>query len=245
MEPTRPAPERALRPDDGRLARGRRSRARIREAARALFEERGFDRATLREIAARAGMGTSSIYRHVQSKEELLVQELADLQEEAWARFRRTDRRSAPARERIGRLFDAQHDLLARDADLTVVALRATTGPAARVSRRVLALQDRTVGLLAEILQAARLRGDLDRDVDVLAAARSLVHAATGGADRLGQRPALRGGLPRRGRVLGRAHVPRHRRPPGRRARRRIGDPPCPSSTSSRASPRRSPPTSR
>jgi AcrR family transcriptional regulator len=180
MEPNGPAPERGLRPDDGRLARGRASRARIRAAARALFDERGFDRATLREIAARAGMGASSIYRHVQSKEELLVQELADLQEEAWTRFRRTDRRSAPARERIGRLFAAQHDLLARDADLTVVALRATTWPAARVSRRVLALQDRTVGLLAEILQAGRVRGDLDRDVDVLAAARSLVHAATG-----------------------------------------------------------------
>ncbi len=180
MEPKRPVPERVLRADDGRLARGRRSRARIRAAARALFDERGFDRATLREIAARAGMGASSIYRHVQSKEELLVQELADLQEEAWTRFRLADRRAAPARERIGRLFDAQHDLLARDADLTVVALRATTWPAARVSRRVLALQDRTVGLLAEILQAGRVRGDLDRDVDVLAAARSLVHAATG-----------------------------------------------------------------
>jgi len=180
MEPQRPLPDRALRPDDGRLARGRRSRARIREAARALFRERGFDRATLREIAARAGMGASSIYRHVESKEELLVQELADLQEEAWARYRQAERRSEPTRERVRAFFDAQHDLLAADPDLTVVALRAITWPAARVSRRVLALQDRTVGLLAEILQAGRVRGDLAREIDVLAAARSLVHAATG-----------------------------------------------------------------
>ena len=89
----------ALRPDDGRLLRGRRSRRRIREAARALFRERGFDGTTLRAIAARAGMGASSIYRHVQTKEELLVQELADLQEEAWTRFRLRDDRSAPTRE--------------------------------------------------------------------------------------------------------------------------------------------------
>src|SRR5215468_4459818 len=154
MEPPRPLPDRVLRPDDGRLARGRRSRARIREAARALFREVGFDRATLREIAARAGMGVSSIYRHVESKEELLVAELADLQEEAWTRFRKGDRRSDLARERVRRFFEAQHELLARDPDLTVVALRATTWPAARVARRVLALQDRSVGLLAEILQA-------------------------------------------------------------------------------------------
>jgi len=180
MESSRPVRDRTLRPDDGRLVRGRRSRARIREAARALFQERGFDRATLRDIAARAGMGASSIYRHVQSKEELLVQELADLQEEAWTRFRLGDRRSDAARDRILRFFDAQHALLARDPDLTVVALRATTWPAARVAKRVLALQDRTVGLLAEILMAGRMRGQLDREVDVVVAARALVHAATG-----------------------------------------------------------------
>ena len=58
-----PHPRPSLRPDDGRLARGRRSRARIREAARCLFREAGFDGATLRAIAGRAGMGTSSIYR--------------------------------------------------------------------------------------------------------------------------------------------------------------------------------------
>jgi AcrR family transcriptional regulator len=180
MEPGPPLRVRTLRPDDGRLARGRRSRARIRAAARELFQERGFDHATLRDIAARAGMGASSIYRHVQSKEELLVQELADLQEEAWTRFRQGDLRSDAARERVLRFFDAQHALLARDPDLTVVALRASTWPAARVAKRVLTLQDRTVGLLAEILMAGRMRGQLDREVDVVVAARALVHAASG-----------------------------------------------------------------
>jgi AcrR family transcriptional regulator len=169
-----------LRPDDGRLVRGRRSRERIRRAARELFRECGFDRATLRAIAARAGMGASSIYRHVETKEELLVQELADLQEEAWTRFRGEDRRDAPLRERLRRFFHAQHELLAREPDLTVIALRATTYPHARVSRRVLALNDRSIGLLAEILQAGRMRDDLTRDTDVLAAARVLFHVATG-----------------------------------------------------------------
>jgi len=169
----------ALRPDDGRLVRGRRSRARIRAAARALFRERGFDRATLREIAGRAGMGASSIYRHVRTKHELLVLELADLQEEAWLTFRRSDDPKRPTRERIRAFFDAQHALLASDADLTVIALRATTYPDAPVARRVLALHDRTIGLLAEILQN-RQRHDLAGDIDVLASARTLFHMATG-----------------------------------------------------------------
>jgi AcrR family transcriptional regulator len=171
--------ERILRPDDGRLVRGRRSRSRIREAARALFRERGFDGATLRAIAQRAGMGASSIYRHVRTKHELLVLELADLQEEAWTRFRHGDAHDRPTQERIRRFFDAQHELLASDADLTVIALRATTYPEAPVARRVLALHDRTIGLLAEILQSG-CRDDLTPDLDVLASARALFHIATG-----------------------------------------------------------------
>ncbi|MFQ5416512.1 MAG: TetR/AcrR family transcriptional regulator, partial [Myxococcota bacterium] len=167
-DPPASAPRPPLRADDGRLARGRRSRARIREAARAQFREAGFDGATLRAIAARAGMGASSIYRHVRSKHELLILELADLQEEAWNRFRLRDDPRAPTRQRIRDFFEAQHELLAADPDLTVIALRATTYPADRVSKRVLALNDRTVGLLAEILQGGRLR-DLDPDLDVLA----------------------------------------------------------------------------
>lgn len=125
-------------------------------------------------------MGASSIYRHVESKEELLVQELADLQEEAWTRFRREDTGARSTRDRVRSFFLAQHELLAAEPDLTRIALRATTYPEARVARRVLALHDRTIGLLAEILVAGRMRGDLRRDIDVLIAARTLYHTASG-----------------------------------------------------------------
>jgi AcrR family transcriptional regulator len=177
---TQTPPPTLLREDDGRLLRGRRSRQRIREAARTLFQERGFDGATLRAIAERAGMGASSIYRHVRSKEELLIQELSDLQEEAWTRFRQTSPRQEATRERIARFFAVQHELLAQTPDLTVIAIRAMSYPEARVARRALQLNDRTIGLLAEILLAGRARGDLAREVDVLAAARALFHAALG-----------------------------------------------------------------
>jgi AcrR family transcriptional regulator len=170
----------ARRADDGRIVRGRRSRAKIHAAARALFREQGFDRTTLREIAARAGMGASSIYRHIRSKEELLVDELGELQQRAWTRLRRGPSRALPARERLRRFLDAEQALLVRAPDLTTIALRATTHPEARVARRALALQDRTIGLVAEILQSGRSRGELRRDADVLAAARTLTHAVYG-----------------------------------------------------------------
>jgi len=176
----RERPRHRLRADDGRLVRGRRSRDRIQRAARELFREHGFDGTTLRAIASRAGMGASSIYRHVRSKEELLVSELVALQEEAWQRFRAADDRRAPTQERVAHFLEIQHELFAADRDFTLIALRATTRPQARVARQVLALHDRTIGLLAEILQMGRMQRDLDREIDVLEAARTLFHITQG-----------------------------------------------------------------
>lgn len=173
-------PPGTLRPDDGRLLRGRRSRLRIRKAARELFRERGFDATTLRAIAARAGMGASSIYRHIRSKEELLVEELAELQEQAWVRFRGLGSQGLTARERVRKFLDLEHELMVGDPDLTIIALRATTHPEQRVSRRVLTLQDRSIGLVTEILQAGRTRGELGHGVDPLVAARTILHITSG-----------------------------------------------------------------
>ncbi len=160
--------------------RGRKSRARILAAARELFHEHGFDGATLRQIAERAGMGASSIYRHITTKEELLIDDLAVRQEEAWRHFRSNDDRSGATRDRVLAFFAEQHRLLSEDPDFTTIALRALTHPDSRVAKRVLALHDRTIGLLAEILLRGRVRGDLARDADVLLGARALFHAALG-----------------------------------------------------------------
>jgi len=125
-------------------------------------------------------MGASSIYRHVRSKEELLIDELVLLQDEAWRRFREGDDRRAPTAGRVRAFLDHQHALLVADKDLTMIALRATTKPEARVARQVLALNDGTIGLLFEVLQMGRMRKDLARDVDVLEAARVVFHLTQG-----------------------------------------------------------------
>jgi hypothetical protein len=48
------------------------------------------------------------------------------------------------------------------------------------VARQVLGLQDRTIGLLAEILQVGRVRHELAQELDVLAAARALFYITQG-----------------------------------------------------------------
>jgi AcrR family transcriptional regulator len=52
--------------------RARQTRAAIVETALALFRERGFEAATMREIASRAGVSTGNAYYYFGSKEELI-----------------------------------------------------------------------------------------------------------------------------------------------------------------------------
>ena len=61
-----------------------------------------------------------------------------------------------------------------------MIALRAATRPEARVAKRALVLNDRTIGLLAEILQMGRKRNDLVGDLNVLEAASTLFHVTQG-----------------------------------------------------------------
>lgn len=50
-----------------------RTRAKLLEAARMLIREKGFERATLEEIAERAGMTTGAIYGNFKNRDELFI----------------------------------------------------------------------------------------------------------------------------------------------------------------------------
>jgi AcrR family transcriptional regulator len=67
-EPEHPRPKRRRDPEA--------SRAAILEAAREVFNERGYARATIREIARRAGVTHGLVMRHFGAKEQLLIQAL-------------------------------------------------------------------------------------------------------------------------------------------------------------------------
>ncbi len=63
-------------------ARGQRSRARLVEAARVVFERDGFLDSKLADIAAEAGMAVGSFYTYFEAKEDVLVAVLEALREE-------------------------------------------------------------------------------------------------------------------------------------------------------------------
>ncbi|HRO33831.1 MAG TPA: TetR/AcrR family transcriptional regulator [Brevundimonas sp.] len=55
-----------------------RTRGKVLDAARALFAERGYDAATIRDIAKAAGMSTGAVFANFQDKAELFETVLAD-----------------------------------------------------------------------------------------------------------------------------------------------------------------------
>ncbi|MEX1177298.1 MAG: TetR/AcrR family transcriptional regulator [Nitriliruptor sp.] len=90
--------------------RGQQRREAILDAAAALFLERGFHGASIDEVGAAAGISGPGVYRHVASKDALLMAVLDRLWSEG---FGPAVRRGAdlPPREALAGLIDAHVDL--------------------------------------------------------------------------------------------------------------------------------------
>jgi AcrR family transcriptional regulator len=65
------APDIAASPSAPRRRKGERTAERILDAAEALFAQRGYAGATLRDVATRVGIRTPSLYNHFPNKESL------------------------------------------------------------------------------------------------------------------------------------------------------------------------------
>jgi AcrR family transcriptional regulator len=97
--------------------------ARIREAAKTLFHQKGFAATTTREIAEAASVGTGTLFLYARSKEELLLlvwrDEIAAVLERAQATMPQTDILC-----QLVHLFGAFFDFYAEDPALARVYVR-------------------------------------------------------------------------------------------------------------------------
>lgn len=111
--------------------RRRRSQTKIIDAARALFEARGYDDTTIDAIAERAGVGPATIYEHYGTKDALtgavFVEKLGDLDGPAAA-----DAAALPVREAVYRHLLRLATVVHKHRPLTTALLSAvnrTDGP--------------------------------------------------------------------------------------------------------------------
>ncbi|MFI1919110.1 TetR family transcriptional regulator [Nocardia sp. NPDC020380] len=130
------------------------TRAALLTAAQELFAERGFDRATVRDIAARAGANQALLFRYFGSKEELFRAAIADRGHRVLE--------EGPAPELLGRLLAGALDPAAAQGHWLQAALRSSGNDEGATAIRH-ELGDEYVRALSELTDApdAELRSDL------------------------------------------------------------------------------------
>jgi len=142
----------------------------ILDAAYGLFEEKGFREATMRELAARAGVGLGTIFQHFPDKAALLAESFAgDIgaeMEVALAGMPGQD-----IRAQFGHVVRAMYSFYARRPRLSrelVSQVFTTSGPA---GDRLRAQMEDGLERAAALLDAAKARGEVRPDADSRAAA--------------------------------------------------------------------------
>ena len=97
------------------------SRARILDAARALFAERGFAACRVADVARRAGMSPGNVYWHFESKDSILQAILADGFRGLETMTNEVADEYGPARRKLGILVDRTFDLYEHNAQFAVI----------------------------------------------------------------------------------------------------------------------------
>jgi TetR/AcrR family transcriptional regulator, cholesterol catabolism regulator len=170
-----PAPVRPGRRERNKLAVG----ARIRAAALALFREKGYEQATVEEIAERADVSKATVFNYFPRK-EALVDALADnVWHRAEAQLRRPAGRRGSSREQVRRLLFT----LIRFAEADRTLFRVLLHQSVRefwIDGRQDPVSQAFIGRLCAILDAGRTRGEIVGDVSSESAARLVERAFIG-----------------------------------------------------------------
>lgn len=138
----------------------------------AVFNERGYDGTSMEDLSARLGIGKSSIYHHIQSKQALLGlaldRALAGLEQAAQS-VREQD---GPAVDRLEALLRTSIVVLVDQLPYVTLLLRVRGN--SEVERSALARRRHIDNLLAQLVREAVAEGSLRADVDPALVARLL-----------------------------------------------------------------------
>jgi AcrR family transcriptional regulator len=144
-----------------------RTRQKVLDAARALFAERGYEPATIRDIAKGAGMSTGAVFANFQDKAELFEAVLS----EDLAKLAETLKAAAAAETSLrARLLAAMtagyHGSLEQLPLVQAVVARSWFQPVAAEMRTRTAIKP-LVMVVADALQTGVREGELRQDADV------------------------------------------------------------------------------
>jgi AcrR family transcriptional regulator len=144
----------------GKPAKSEETRARILDAAIELFRARGFEAATMREIAAGAGVATGAAYYYFDSKDAIVLafysraqQDLKPLLEDALAGTRDFE-------ARLRALIEAKFAYFAPERSLlrALAAHADPEHPLSPFSAETAATRDQDVGFFSRLLDESRIK---------------------------------------------------------------------------------------
>jgi AcrR family transcriptional regulator len=144
----------------------------VLQAAVEVFNERGYDGASMEDLSRRLGIAKSAIYHHVSGKEELLRLAL-DRALDGWsAAASRASALDAPAIERLEMLVRGTIEVLETQLPYVTLLLRVRGNTA--VERAALERRRSFDKLVASLVAEAERDGDVRADVDPAVTARLL-----------------------------------------------------------------------
>ncbi|MEW6731055.1 MAG: TetR family transcriptional regulator [Acidobacteriota bacterium] len=111
------------------MSKNRETAQKILEAAMALWSEKGFAQTTMRELAKRLGMGSSSLYFYFRSKEEIVQYLYMVLDEQVLGNFRETDQGETELGTNLKRLLQIKLAILAPHRSSLGALLREAVDP--------------------------------------------------------------------------------------------------------------------
>ena len=130
----------------------------------AVFNERGYDGTSMEDLSARLGIGKSSIYHHVESKEELLRLALDRALDALFAITAEPDVVAGPAIARLENLVRRAIEVLVDELPYVTLLLRVRGNTA--TEQRALERRREFDRFVSELVGQAAADGDLRADID-------------------------------------------------------------------------------
>lgn len=153
---------------------------RIRTAAEELFNERGYERTTTKEIAEAAEVGEATLFRYVTSKHELLLLVLGERMDKVIQAIKNEDTKRAstcasPADyvERIYAIFKSRAEFYATDPENVLNYLQYGLTAGSQLGAESIRQGDEIIALTKSVLDQAREAGLLLPSVNTWAVAQN------------------------------------------------------------------------
>jgi AcrR family transcriptional regulator len=144
-----------------------RTRGKVMASARELFAQRGYDPATIRDIAKGAGMSTGAVFANFQDKAELFEAVLAEDLARVAGEMRGAAQSEGSARKRLGAALTAGYRATLDQLPLVQAVVARGWFHPVEAERRAREAIKPLNGLMTELLSGAAARGEIARDADL------------------------------------------------------------------------------